>query len=115
MWLKKHKKNQQRVKVKQYLITVNILGSSGPIRFFVNENELVADVIDSALKNYAREDRLPVLGSSNVNDFLLYCSKPVHDALCPSEKIGACGVRDFVLCKTQNPLDALGRKINEDD
>lgn len=53
------------------LITVNVLGSAGPLRFVVNENDKVAKVVDTALKQYSREGRLPLL-SSNVNDFFLY-------------------------------------------
>lgn len=70
---KQKKKNEenQNLKKNRFLITVNVLGSSGPIKFVVNENDRVAVVIDSALKLYAREGRLPVLGS-NVIDFLLH-------------------------------------------
>lgn len=72
MLLSKQKKNNQNLKGKRLLISINVLGSAGPIRFVVNEEELVASVIDTALKSYAREGRLPVLGS-DLNDFLLYC------------------------------------------
>ncbi|KAF3661212.1 putative phosphoenolpyruvate carboxylase 4-like [Capsicum annuum] len=54
------------------LISITVVGSAGPIRFVVNEKELVANVLNTALKNYAREGRLPVLGSK-LNDFVLYC------------------------------------------
>jgi hypothetical protein len=64
----------------RFLITVNVLGSAGPLRFVVNENDLVAAVIDTALKSYAREGRLPVLGS-DVNDFVLYCSDAGFDGI----------------------------------
>lgn len=64
----------------RFLITVNVLGSAGPLRFVVNENDLVAAVIDTALKSYAREGRLPVLGS-DVNDFVLYCSDAGFDGM----------------------------------
>ncbi|KAF5480000.1 hypothetical protein F2P56_000776 [Juglans regia] len=93
----------QRVKVQKnnrFLITVNVLGSAGPLRFVVYENDLVAGVIDTALKTYAREGRLPVLGS-DVNDFILYCSDAGFDALNPWESIGSRGGRNFVLCKKQ--------------
>jgi len=84
----------------RFLVTVNVLGSAGPLRFVVNENDLVAAVIDTALKSYAREGRLPVLGS-DVNDFVLYCSDAGFDALNPKESIGSHGGRNFVLCKKQ--------------
>lgn len=67
----KQKKNQN-AKGNRILISVTVLGSAGPIRFVAYEDDLVASVIDTALKGYAREGRLPLLGS-DFNDFLLYC------------------------------------------
>lgn len=77
MILYKQKKNQN-AKGKRLLISINVLGSAGPIRFVVNEEEVVAAVIDTALKSYAREGRLPVMGSK-LDDFLLYCSSAGTD------------------------------------
>ncbi|KAF3455354.1 hypothetical protein FNV43_RR05804 [Rhamnella rubrinervis] len=71
MLLHKNKKNQN-AKGNKLLISIAVLGSAGLIRFVVNEKELVAMVMDTALKSYAREGRLPVLGS-DLNDFMLYC------------------------------------------
>lgn len=71
MLLHKNKKNHN-AKGNRLLISITVLGSAGPIRFVVSEEELVATVIDTALKSYAREGRLPVLGS-DLNDFMLYC------------------------------------------
>ncbi|KAB2045554.1 hypothetical protein ERO13_D01G143600v2 [Gossypium hirsutum] len=99
MLLYKQKKSQGP-KGNRLLISVTVLGSAGPIRFVVNEEELVAAVIDTALKSYAREGRLPVLGS-NLNDFLLYCPSAGSDALSPWETIGSQGARNFMLCKKQ--------------
>ncbi|XP_062152901.1 uncharacterized protein At4g22758-like [Alnus glutinosa] len=102
----KQKKNSDgqnvkpRVKSNRFLITVNVLGSAGPLRFVVNETDLVAGVIDTALKSYAREGRLPVLGS-DVNGFVLYCADAGFNALNPWESIGSHGGRNFVLCKKQ--------------
>lgn len=73
-----HKKGKKGNGGRRILITVTFLGSAGPIRFLVNEEELVADVIQTALKNYAREGRLPVLGS-DLNSFLLYCPNSGHE------------------------------------
>ncbi|GJT09090.1 putative ADP-ribosylation factor GTPase-activating protein AGD11-like protein [Tanacetum coccineum] len=53
------------------LIKINVVGSAGPIRFVVDEDELVASVINIAIKMYAREGRLPVLGTK-LNEFFLY-------------------------------------------
>ncbi|KAG9449518.1 hypothetical protein H6P81_009483 [Aristolochia fimbriata] len=99
------------------LITVNVLGSAGPLRFLVNEGELVAAVIDTALRSYAREGRLPILGS-DLNNFLLYSANAGGaDALSPWEAIGSRGARTFLLCKKQQQQDSdeatptvIGRK-----
>ncbi|GKV00177.1 hypothetical protein SLE2022_148720 [Rubroshorea leprosula] len=95
---KKKSGENKNLKKSRFLITVNVLGSAGPIRFVVNEDDLVAAVIDTALKSYAREGRLPVLGS-DTNNFLLYPANAGSDALSPWEKIGSQGGRNFVLCK----------------
>ncbi|XP_075518581.1 uncharacterized protein At4g22758-like [Primulina tabacum] len=102
----KQKKNQP-IKGKRFLISVTVLGSAGPIRFVVNEEDLVAAVIETALKSYAREGRIPVLGS-NINNFMLYCPISGTEALSPWDNIGAAGVRNFMLCKkplTENAID----------
>ncbi|XP_074272554.1 uncharacterized protein LOC141596332 [Silene latifolia] len=96
MLLSKQKKVEAMKK--RILIMVNVVGSAGPLRFVVNEDEIVASVIDMALKSYAREGRLPVLGS-NFNDFLLYCPLTGSDALNSFDTIGAHGGRNFMLCK----------------
>ncbi|KAA8547721.1 hypothetical protein F0562_004150 [Nyssa sinensis] len=98
---KKKNNENQIVKKNRFLIAVNVLGSAGPIRFVVNEDDSVAGVIDTALKLYAREGRLPVLGS-DVNRFLLYPANAGLDAMNPSLKIGLCEGRTFVLCKKQS-------------
>ncbi|KAF1891270.1 hypothetical protein Lal_00001413 [Lupinus albus] len=54
----------------KFLITINIVGSTGPLRFLVNERDHISRVIGSALKHYAREERLPVLGF-DASNFLL--------------------------------------------
>ena len=69
MLLSKQKKND---KGNRLLVSITVMGSAGPIRFVVNEKELVASVMDTALKSYAREGRLPLLGS-NLDHFVLYC------------------------------------------
>ncbi|XP_057481919.1 uncharacterized protein At4g22758-like [Actinidia eriantha] len=97
---KKKSTESHNFKKNRFLITVNVLGSAGPIRFVVSEEENVAAVIDTALKMYAREGRLPILGS-DISNFLLYPVNAGSDALNPSESIGSNGGRNFVMCKKQ--------------
>lgn len=66
----KKMKDSQSGKNNRLLIKIVVLGSAGPLRFVVNDNDHVAGVIDTTLKSYAREGRLPLLGS-DVNNFLL--------------------------------------------
>ncbi|KAL4582422.1 hypothetical protein LXL04_006971 [Taraxacum kok-saghyz] len=109
MVLPKKKKNYNDDN--RILITVNVVGSSGPLRFVVNEDDRVSSVIDSSLKLYVRGGRLPVLGS-DYKDFMLYASieglgmvkldVALIRALNPSEEIGSYRGRNFVLCKKEN-------------
>ncbi|KEH34623.1 hypothetical protein MtrunA17_Chr3g0110951 [Medicago truncatula] len=96
----KNRGDQKTSRINKFLVTINIMGSSGPIRFVVNEKELVSGVIDIALKSYARQGRLPLLGF-NAADFLLYYPNAGFDALNALEPIGSYEARNFVLCKKQ--------------
>ncbi|KAI4299586.1 hypothetical protein L6164_033031 [Bauhinia variegata] len=89
----------QKSRVNRFLITIIIPGSAGPIKFVVNGKDRVSEVIDAALKSYAREGRLPVLGS-DASNFFLYCANG-FEALSPMEPIGSYEARNFVLAKKQ--------------
>nr|XP_043639708.1 uncharacterized protein At4g22758-like [Erigeron canadensis] len=98
----KKKEQQQGVVVgNKILVKINVVGSAGPIRFVVDEKAVVAYVIEIALKSYAREGRLPVLGT-NLNDFFLYTPIAGTEALSPWEMIGSFGVRNFMLSKKRD-------------
>ncbi|XP_009586822.1 uncharacterized protein LOC107773416 [Nicotiana tabacum] len=94
---------QKPIKNTRFLITINVLGSAGPLRFVVSENDKVAGVVETALNQYAREGRLPILGSE-VNDFFFYSASAGLDGLGPLDSIGSAGVRNFILCKKQKKL-----------
>ncbi|KAK8934035.1 hypothetical protein KSP39_PZI015714 [Platanthera zijinensis] len=106
------RKGRRKGESNRILITVTVPGSAGQIRFVVREKELVEAVIGTLLKSYAREGRLPVLGS-DFNDFVLYSAYDGFDgalwlirllwfpALNPIEPIGGIGGRNFVLCRKQ--------------
>lgn len=110
MFLQKtRKKNQSRV----ILISVTVVGSAGPIRLLVDEEELVVSVIGTALKSYARQGRLPLLGS-NFNDFHLYCPNTTGiNSLSPLHKIGSQKARNFILYKKPSP-ETL-KNLNKDE
>ncbi|XP_010032695.2 uncharacterized protein LOC104422155 [Eucalyptus grandis] len=100
--MQKHKKNSddnQSTNKNRFLVIINVLGSTGPIRFVVKKDDLVSGVIQTALKTYAREGRLPVLGT-DVNNFILHDAAD-YAALHPAEAIGSREGRKFVLCKKQ--------------
>lgn len=71
-------KSRKNNNTNRFLISINILGGSGPLWIVVNENNVVFDVIEMALKCHARQGRLPVLGS-DPTDFVLYCSHAGSD------------------------------------
>jgi hypothetical protein len=60
------------------LVTVTVLGSAGPLRFLVDEGESVTGLIRAALRCYAREGRMPLLGADAAN-FLLYTANGRSD------------------------------------
>ncbi|KAI7754168.1 hypothetical protein M8C21_005114 [Ambrosia artemisiifolia] len=86
------------VKKNRLLITVNVLGSPGPLRLIVNKDDTVSNVIDSSLKLYARGGRLPILGSDTTN-FVLFPSNAPSHALSSNEAIWLSGGRNFVMSK----------------
>lgn len=94
------KKNQVKGnEVDRLLVTINVLGSAGPLRFLVKCDDPVQKVIETALKSYAREGRLPLLGN-NTKQFELHCANSGYGrALDPSQIIGALATRNFLLCK----------------
>ncbi|KAL4568844.1 hypothetical protein LXL04_024461 [Taraxacum kok-saghyz] len=95
---KQKNKNNECIKKNRVLITVNVVGSPGPLRLLVNQDDTVSTVVDSLLKLYACGGRLPILGS-DFNNFLLYPSNAPSDALSSSEVIGLSGERNFVMSK----------------
>ncbi|KAI6670610.1 hypothetical protein NL676_005495 [Syzygium grande] len=98
---KKNSSDDQSANKNRFLVTVNVLGSAGPIRFVVKEDDPVSAVIQTALKTYARGGRLPFLGT-DVNNVVLHgAADSDGSALNPSEAIGSQGGRNFVLCKKQ--------------
>ncbi|TVU42332.1 hypothetical protein EJB05_08731, partial [Eragrostis curvula] len=74
------------------LVTVTVLGSAGPLRFLVDEGETVAGLIRAALRCYAREGHMPLLGADPA-EFLRYTANSRSDALKADERISFNGCR----------------------
>lgn len=106
------RKGRRKGESNRLLIAVTVPGSAGQIRFVVREKEMVGAVIGTVLKCYAREGRLPVLGS-DFNEFVLYSAFDGFDALNPVETIGSIGGRNFVLCKKQGLAGEEKRETSE--
>ncbi|GJM91051.1 hypothetical protein PR202_ga07386 [Eleusine coracana subsp. coracana] len=87
------------------LVTVTVLGSAGPLRFLVDEGETVAGLIRAALRCYAREGRMPLLGADPA-DFLVYTANGGSDALKADERISFNGCRSFLLWQKATRRDA---------
>ncbi|ESQ47291.1 hypothetical protein EUTSA_v10027994mg [Eutrema salsugineum] len=96
---------------KKLLVNVKVLGSVGPIRFLANEDDKVSSVINTALKTYARQGRIPVLGF-DVDNFIFYSINGGFNTLNPHEKIGSMDVTNFLLCKKERrPMEKVqGRR-----
>ncbi|CAK9328999.1 unnamed protein product [Citrullus colocynthis] len=87
---------------RKMFINVNLMGSSGPIRFFVGRNQTVESVIETAVETFARQGRLPVLGCKP-QQFALYCpTDSGWQVLELSEAIGLEGRWNFRLCKKRS-------------
>ncbi|XP_006849084.2 uncharacterized protein LOC18438845 [Amborella trichopoda] len=72
--------------------------STGPPRFLVRVDDTVRTAIQTALRSYPREGRLPFLGN-NFDDFFVYCANSDFIALSPVVPIGRTGGRNFLLYK----------------
>jgi hypothetical protein len=68
------------------LVTVTVLGSAGPLRFLVDEGESVTGLIRAALRCYAREGRMPLLGADAAN-FLLYTANGRSDGTAQPQPV----------------------------
>lgn len=91
---------QRSSKGNKILITVNVVGSPGPIRLLVNSDDSVATVIRRVLKEYGRQRRLPVLGDDPEAIYL--CCATFDRALSLSVAIGSIGCRRFSMIKKVN-------------
>ncbi|KAL3654299.1 hypothetical protein CASFOL_003980 [Castilleja foliolosa] len=85
-------------KMTKLLLNVTIQRSLGAVRVVMPLEETVEDLIAAALRQYAKEKRLPVLPSTKASDFDLHYSQFSLESLDRDEKLVALGSRNFFLC-----------------
>lgn len=94
------------------LVTVTVLGSAGPLRFIVLEGDTVATLIRAALRCYAREGRMPLLGTDPAG-FVLSTANGGSGALKEDEKITFNGCRSFLLWQKDAVQGAAKDAVHE--
>lgn len=62
------------------LVSVNVLGSPGPLRIVVDKNDSVQETVDFALRRYTAQKRLPALVEPTAC-FGLYCRNPDFEGI----------------------------------
>ncbi|GLJ46672.1 hypothetical protein SUGI_0983650 [Cryptomeria japonica] len=92
-------KDEEKVR-NRMLITVNMMRSSVTLKLVVNANDSIEGVVENALKCYARQGYLPLLGLDSKR-FRLYSAIDSSQALEACQYIGDCGSWNFVMSVKQ--------------
>ncbi|KAL6537950.1 hypothetical protein OROHE_012237 [Orobanche hederae] len=85
-------------KLTKLLLNVIIQRSLGAVRVVMPLEATVQDLIAAALRQYSKEQRLPVLPSKDASDFDLHYSQFSLESLDRYEKLVELGSRNFFLC-----------------
>ncbi|GKV34857.1 hypothetical protein SLEP1_g43198 [Rubroshorea leprosula] len=87
-----------RPKLTKLLLNVTIQGSLGAIQVVLSPENDVGDIINAALRQYAKEGRRPIFSSTNPSHFDLHYSQFSLESLDREEKLISLGSRNFFLC-----------------
>lgn len=90
-------------KLTKLLLNVTIQGSLGPVQLILTPESTVGDLIASAVKQYVKEGRRPVLPTTDPSEFDLHYSQFSFESLDRKQQLLQLGSRNFFLC---------GRKIS---
>lgn len=82
------------------LLNVTIQRSLGAVRVLLPLEATVEDLIAAALRQYAKEARVPALPSCEGSDFDLHYSQFSLESLDRQAKLAELGSRNFFLCPT---------------
>ncbi|XP_022731930.1 uncharacterized protein At4g22758-like isoform X2 [Durio zibethinus] len=87
-----------RPKLTKLLLNVTIQGSLGAVQLVMSPENTVGDLIISAVQQYSKEGRRPILPPTDASLFDLHYSQFSLERLERAEKLMALGSRNFFLC-----------------
>lgn len=85
-------------KLTKLLLNVTVQRSLGAVMVIMSPESTVGDLIAAVLRQYVKEGRRPILGSTECGDFDLHYSQFSLESLDREEKLINLGSRNFFLC-----------------
>ncbi|KAK1373517.1 Zinc finger protein [Heracleum sosnowskyi] len=85
-------------KLTKLLLNVTVQRSLGAVMVIMSPESSVGDLIAAVLRQYVKEGRRPILGSTDCGDFDLHYSQFSLESLDREEKLINLGSRNFFLC-----------------
>ncbi|KAF3657060.1 putative histone deacetylase HDT1-like [Capsicum annuum] len=99
---------KERLKLTKILLNVTIQRSVCPVQVLISLESSVGDLIASALRQYVKEGRRPVLNSVDPAVYDLHYSQFSLESLDREEKLMKLGSRNFFLCPKTSNSDGAG-------
>ncbi|XP_018833151.2 uncharacterized protein At4g22758-like [Juglans regia] len=94
-----------RPRLMKLLLNVTIQGSLGPVQLVMTPESTVNDLIATSVRIYAKEDRRPILVTTDPAMFDLHYSQFSLESLDREEKVIALGSRNYFLCVKKAMVD----------
>ncbi|CAM8886807.1 hypothetical protein QQ045_027241 [Rhodiola kirilowii] len=95
------------------LLNVTMLGSFGPVRVVMSMEATVADLIASAVGQYVKEGRRPVMPNTDPSRFDVHYSQFYLECLDREEKLVNVWSRNLLLCPSKDVVDNRGWSCTE--
>ncbi|KAL8092528.1 uncharacterized protein At4g22758-like [Apium graveolens] len=85
-------------KLTKLLLNVTVQRSLGALMVIMSPESTVGDLIAAVIRQYVKEGRRPILGSTDFGDFDLHYSQFSLESLDREEELINLGSRNFFLC-----------------
>ncbi|KAK4780163.1 hypothetical protein SAY87_016269 [Trapa incisa] len=95
---------EERPRLTKLLFNVTIQGSVGPVQVIMTRDSTVGDLIATAVRQYVKEGRPPMLPTAVPSGFNLHYSQFSLESLGMDEKVMSLGSRNFFLCRRKPPV-----------